>query len=205
LEGAVVELFGRLDAVVPATHKASTRNAGSSATETPWTILYRAGCGLVVAAVALGDHYRRAARIEQAGPIRETLGDDGLQRIRQQAATGGASANAEETQQLHAALRNVAGKLPDRAAIQSEVEWVAANLHDPCPALDKAPSRTAVSLLLDAKRDERVRREFWTILLTKRLAPGEPKHRPTTFAEDQTDDDEQQETERMRRLFGDTA
>ncbi|MBI1826922.1 MAG: hypothetical protein HY287_15895 [Planctomycetes bacterium] len=180
LEGDVLALHQRIDAAVPATHKA-IGNGGSSASETPWALFYQAGCGLVVAAVALGEHYRRAAGIEQAGPIRETLGDDALGRIRQYAVSR--CHVVEGTQPLHQSEWTHVQGLPDRATIQSEIEWVGANLHVPSPAFDKAPSRMAVSLLLDAKSDERVRREFWSILLGKRLGTGDPTPKAAPFQE----------------------
>jgi hypothetical protein len=180
LEGEVSALHQRIDAAVPATHKA-IGNGGSSASEAPWALFYRADCGLVVAAVALGDHYRRAAGIEQAGPIRDTLGDDALEQIRQHAVSRCGA--AERTLRLSQSDRTHVQALPDRATIQSEVEWVGANLHDPSPAFDKAPSRLAVSLLLDAKSDERVRREFWSILLAKRLGTGDPRPKAGPFQE----------------------
>ena len=204
LEGAILELYRRLDAATPAMHKRAAGNGRASATASLWVKILRAGCQLVSAGVELGDHYRRVTQSTKPGPIRESLGEDGLQRIQEHAAAGGNTANAEETQRLHAALQRVADKLPDRASIQNEIEWVGANLHDPQPDFDKAPSRTAINLLLDVAHDERMRREFWTIVLGKRLSPGEPRPKPKTFMEDEVTDASAAEydAELERRLSG---
>jgi hypothetical protein len=204
LEGAILELYRRLDAATPAIHKQTTGKGGSSATESPWVKLYRAGCELVVAAVEVGDHCRQAAGIEKPGPIQESLSDDAFQRIRAWSGGRAGSGAAGDPEGLRQAAREVEGRLPAHAHISDEMQWVAANLHDPQPAFDKAPSRTAVSLLLDAKRDERVRREFWIILLSKRLSPGEPRRKATAFAEDSGAEPEsaESEAERMDRLLG---
>ncbi len=206
LERTILDLLRRLDTATPATHKKTVCYGGSAGEKSPWVSLYRAGCGLVVAAEALGDHYRRGTDAAKPGPIQETLDEDTLERIRQHAtASSGTDKATRETQQLAEALRTVPGGLPDRAGIEQEVAWVAAHMHDPSPVLGDAPSRTSVALLMDLKRDDRLRRDFWTITLTKRLAPGERRQKPKAFAEDQdTVTDDEHDAECMRRLFGDT-
>lgn len=190
LEALVVETYRRLDDAVPAMHK-RPRSGGSSSTASPWETVYRANRALAVAVAGLGDHCRRAAGIEGAGPIRAALGDGAIQAMHDAGSNGNGGL----------ALAGLPDDLPDRASIQSEVEWVAANLHNPAPMLGKAPSRTAISLLLDARRDDRVRQGFWAVMLSRRLAPGEPRPKPTGFEEDETPSDER-DAELLRRLFG---
>ena len=120
------------------------------------------------------------------------------------ACPGAAAAKGTQgTQQLAEALRTVPGSLPDRAGIEQEVAWVAAHMHDPSPVLDTSPSRAAVALLMGLKFDDRLRRDFWTIALTKRLSPGERRHKSAAFAEDQdTVTDDEHDAGCMRWLSG---
>jgi len=203
IEAGVLDLFQRLDAMTPATHKRMTHAASSTGAKSPWEDLYRAGCGLIVAAEALGGHYRKKTGAAKPGPIQEALGDDAMQSIQQHAtAASGTDKGTQGTQQLAEALRTVPGSLPDRAGIEQEVAWVAAHMHNPSPVLDTSPSRTAVALLMDLKCDDRLRRDFWTITLTKRLSPGE-RHKPKALSEDQdTETDDEHDAQVMRRLFG---
>ena len=199
LETAVLGVYRQLEAAIPAIHK-GRRKDGSSASNSPWVNVHRAGCDLVIAAKELGDHYRKTTGDQEPGPILTELGAACLGGIRRRC--GGSGPNSEGTERLRAEAQLAAAELPDRAGIKSEIEWVGANMHHPHPAFDKAPSRSAISLWLDVKSDERLRREFWTILLGKRLTPGEPKQRKTRFEEDQTNNMEEREEEVMRRLFG---
>ncbi len=203
LEDAILEVYRHLDAATPKTHKDAAGNR-STAPASPWVRLFRAGSQFLLAGVDLGNHYRPTTGDTEPGPIQESLGEDGLRRIRAQAATGDSAANGANGKgpsQLDPVLRGAMERLPNQAAIQSEVVWVAANLHDPQPDYDKAPSRTAINLLRDVARDERLRREFWTIQLAKRLSPGESRRKATAFPEDRDERIDQEEEERTARLM----
>ena len=101
------------------------------------------------------------------------------------------------------AVKAVEGRLPGHAHIRKEVEWVAANLHRDDPDPETAPSMTAINMLLDVRASEALRRDFWNIVLAKRLSPGEPKSRPEPM--DNGEDGALQEETRksfVERYFG---
>ena len=66
-----------------------------------------------------------------------------------------------------------------------------------------APSRIAVNLLADIKKNEKLRREFWRVLLTARLAKAVRKAKGSPFEGDDDPADEP-ETQKsfVERYFG---
>ena len=60
-------------------------------------------------------------------------------------------------------------RLPQRAYIHTETEWIASNLLFKHPNLATAPSRAAVSLLIAIKGDDKLQRTFWAAHLKARL------------------------------------
>lgn len=94
-------------------------------------------------------------------------------------------------------------RLPAQAGIAAEIEWVAANLGLKRADPTGAPSLLAVNLLADVKKDERLRRNFWGLVMNRRLSPGDRKHKPSAFRKDNTEDRAAHDRETHQRLFGD--
>lgn len=95
-------------------------------------------------------------------------------------------------------------KLPDRASIDKELAWVSANIHRDVPEIKNAPSYTAINLLIDVWKDDRVRATFWSTCLSKRLTPGDTKaKKEVVLKEDRLDDDSEDFADDLeRRLAG---
>jgi hypothetical protein len=97
-------------------------------------------------------------------------------------------------------------RLPMRASVEKELDWVGSNLHCSRPDVQSAPSLTAICFIIDARTDVKVRAAFWNTMWSKRLSPGERKPRASALKEDREGEkeagSEADEAERMLRLFG---
>lgn len=65
--------------------------------------------------------------------------------------------------------------LPGRCSIDKMVNWVCENVNRDLPDVQHAPSYGSISLLMDARRDDSIRSKLWSIVLTKRMSPGDVK------------------------------
>ena len=104
------------------------------------------------------------------------------------------------------AVESGAGK-PDRVDIQSEIEWVAANLAE-WPDFTKAPSKSAVKWWLAVTKDAALARAFWMEWASKRLAPGDAAGRrkaKSTLDEGVKAEDAAVDEEALKRRLGMTA
>jgi hypothetical protein len=206
LERAVLAVYQQIDEATPAIHKQTTGKGGSSTAESPWVKLRRAGCQLVLAGVELGDHCRQAAGITKPGPIQESLGDDALQSIRATVPRRGTAGGngTQETDRLLAAAKAVESRLAGIANIREEIEWVASNLHRDDPDVAKAPSIAAINMLADVRTDNALRRDFWNLIWSKRLSPGERKPRQTAFDDEEREaaEDAAVDEEALKRRLG---
>ncbi len=191
LERAILAVYQQIDATIPPIHK-QTRRDGSSASESPWVNLHRANGGLALAVADVGEHCRKAAGIDGPGPIEAELGGKALHRLRE-TRSDHAKGDGRAEPADHAAIEAVAG-LPLRAAIIDEIDWVAGHVGQPIVDIGTAPSRFAVNLLNDLRADERLRRDFWTLVLNRRLAPGEHRHSGGAY-------DEQERTQSAGDVF----
>lgn len=202
LEGEVLSLYRRLEAAIPETHRGQRRD-GSPVSNSPWAKLYRASCALVIAAGDVGDHCRNAAGMVEPGPIAAGLGEEALRMIRLQSVGNRSHNEAGIMERLDAMAQS--GGIPGHAPIRDEIEWVARNLHVANPDIEEAPSIAAANMLIDVRADPTVRRDFWNLVWSRRLAPGEKKPRPNVFADEADESDADHARELERRLFGDLA
>ena len=200
LEITVVAAYQELVEITPESYRKPT---GNSTAPSPWKNCFRAAAQFVLAAKALGDHFRKTAGIKEPGPIDTELGEETIRQLRAGVGTKDPTAYIAEVQE---AMRDAERRLPGHASIREEVEWVGANMHKESPDVANAPSLLAINMLLDVRADPALRRDFWNNVLSKRMRPGDRKPKPSAFAEDTVAeaeiDRDQHQSELMKRLFG---
>ena len=203
LERSALSLYQQFSEAIPSIHKETPASGASSS---PWVTVYQAVSQLLLATVDLGEHSRKVADIEECGPIEAGLGVEQLQRIRSQFANrlGGREADADG---LREEIIKLEDQLPPHAHISDEISWVASNLHRHDPDVAKAPSLSAINMFTDLRADPAMRRDFWNIVWSKRLSPGDRRPRKSAFEGDGMSEELEKEAHEnlMRRIFGDTA
>lgn len=96
-------------------------------------------------------------------------------------------------------------KLPQRAGVEKELDWVGANAHRSLPDVQSAPSYFVLNFMIAGKLNPKVLDDFWRNSWAKRLSPGDSKSKKqqSSVSEDQIDHDEENREEDLhRRLFG---
>ncbi|MEK6676240.1 MAG: hypothetical protein AABZ47_11385 [Planctomycetota bacterium] len=204
LERSALALYQQFDEATPAIHKQAPANGG---TWSPWVSVYQAANRLLLATAELGEHCRNAAQLDERGPIESGLGVESLRRIHAQFTDRFGGRDAADGDSLREEIRKVEGQLPAHAHISDEISWVASNLHRPDPDVAKAPSLSAINMFTDLRADQAMRRDFWNIVWSKRLSPGDRRPRKSAFEGDDLSDEEEKEANDMimRRIFGDGA
>jgi hypothetical protein len=96
-------------------------------------------------------------------------------------------------------------RLPERAGVEKELDWVGANAFRPLPEIRTAPSYFVLNFMIAAKMDPAVLKQFWANSWSKRMSPGDSKSKKQSSVKEDGDGDaesENQEEQLRARLFG---